>query len=47
MNQNLDKSKIRDLIQKARPQDLLFVTVNPIYKDSVYRFLLNGKMSVL
>ncbi len=34
MSQNLDKNKIRDSIQKARPQDLLYVTVNPTNKDS-------------
>ncbi len=34
MQQNLDKNKIRDSIQKARPQDLLYVTVNPTDKNS-------------
>ncbi|WP_158235874.1 hypothetical protein [Limnohabitans sp. B9-3] len=34
MSQNLDKNKIRDSIQKARPQDLIYVTVNPTDKDS-------------
>jgi len=34
MNQNLDKNKIRDSIQKARPQDLLYVTINQTDKDS-------------
>lgn len=34
MSQNLDKNKIRDSIQKARPQDLLYVTVNSTDKDS-------------
>lgn len=34
MTQNLDKNKIRDSIQKARPQDLLYVVVNPADKDS-------------
>ena len=34
MSQNLDKNKIRDVMQKARPQDLLYVTVNPTDKDS-------------
>ena len=34
MNQNLDKNKIRDSIQKARPQDLLYLTINPADKDS-------------
>jgi hypothetical protein len=34
MNQNLDKNKIRDSIQKARPQDLLYLAVNPTDKDS-------------
>ena len=34
MKNNLDKNKIRDVVQKARPQDLLYVTVNPIDKDS-------------
>jgi hypothetical protein len=34
MNQNLDKNKIRDSVQRARPQDLLYVTVNPTDKDS-------------
>jgi hypothetical protein len=34
MSQNLDKNKIRDSIQKARPQDLLYLTINPTDKDS-------------
>ena len=34
MSQNLDKNKIRESIQKARPQDLLYVVFNPAYKDS-------------
>ncbi len=34
MSQNLDKNRIRDSIQKARPQDLLYVVVNPADKDS-------------
>lgn len=34
MSQNLDKNKIRDSIHKARPQDLLYVVVNPANKDS-------------
>jgi hypothetical protein len=31
---NVDKTKIRDSVQKARLQDLLYVTVNPTDKDS-------------
>ena len=34
MSQNLDKNRLRELIQKARSQDLLYVTVNPTDKDS-------------
>ena len=34
MTQNLDKNKIRDSIHKARPQDLLYLTINPADKDS-------------
>jgi hypothetical protein len=34
MSQNLDKNKIRDSVQKARPQDLLYVVVNATDKDS-------------
>ena len=34
MSQNLDKNKIRDSLQKARPQDLLYLTINPADKDS-------------
>ena len=34
MQQNLDKNKIRDAIQKARPQDLLYLTINTADKDS-------------
>jgi len=34
MPQNLDKNKIRDSIQKARTQDLLYLTNNPADKDS-------------
>ena len=29
-----DKNKLRDLVQKARPQDLLYVVVIPADKDS-------------
>jgi len=34
MSQKLDKKKIRDSIQKARPQELLYLTINPADKDS-------------
>ena len=34
MTQKLDKNKIRDSILKARPQDLLYLTINPADKDS-------------
>ena len=34
MTQNLDKNKIRDSIQKARPRDLLYLEVNPTDRDS-------------
>ena len=34
MSQRLDKNKIRDSIQKARPQDLLYLTINAADKDS-------------
>jgi len=34
MPQNLDKNKIRESIQKARLQDLLYLTINPADKDS-------------
>jgi hypothetical protein len=34
MPQNLDRNKIRDSIQKARPQDMLYLTINPADKDS-------------
>jgi hypothetical protein len=34
MQQNLDKNKIRDSIQTARPQDLLYLAVNPTDKNS-------------
>ena len=34
MSQKLDKNKIRDSVQKARPQDLLYLAVNPTDKDS-------------
>lgn len=34
MSQNLDKNKIRESIQKARTQDMLYLTVNPADKDS-------------
>jgi len=39
MPQNLDKNKIRDSIQKARPQDLLYLTINPTDKDSKKRVI--------
>ena len=34
MKNNLDKNRIGESIRKARPQDLLYVTVNPTDKDS-------------
>jgi len=34
MTQNLDKNKIRESIQKARPQDLIYLTINAADKDS-------------
>ncbi len=34
MTQNLDKNKIRDSIQNARPQDMLYIAVNPADKNS-------------
>lgn len=34
MTQNLDKNKIRDEVQKARSQDLLYLTINPTDRDS-------------
>lgn len=37
MSQNLDKNKIRETIQKARPQDLFNASVNPANKDSKKR----------
>ena len=35
MTQNLDKNKIRDSIQKARPQDLLYLHINPVEPKSL------------
>ena len=53
MSQNLDKNKIRDAIQKARPQDLFYVTVNPTDKDSkknalaeIDKFIGNGTCEI-
>ena len=53
MSQNLDKNKIRDSIQRARPQDLHYLTVNPTDKDSkknalaeIYRFIGKGSCEV-
>jgi hypothetical protein len=43
MPQNLDKNKIRDSIQKARPQDLFCVSINTKDKNS----LKEGLMKVL
>jgi hypothetical protein len=34
MSQNLDKNKIIDFVRQARPQDLLYVVVNPTDKNS-------------
>ncbi len=34
MSQNLNKNKIRDSIQKARVQDMLYAVVNTADKDS-------------
>ena len=34
MSQNLDKNKICDSIQKSKPQDLLYLTINPVEKNS-------------
>ena len=54
MSQNLDKNKIRDSIQKARPQDLLYLTINPADKDSkknalaeIDSFIKNKKCEIL
>ena len=54
MSQNLDKNKIRESIQKARPQDLLYVMVNPADKDSkknalaeIDKFVSNGKCEII
>jgi hypothetical protein len=54
MSQNLDKNKIRDSVQRARPQDLLYVTVNPTDKDSkknalaeIDKFIGKGTCTVL
>ena len=54
MPQNLDKNKIRDSIQKARPQDLLYLNINPADKDSkknviaeIEKFIGNGAGDVL
>lgn len=53
MTQNLDKNKIRDSIQKARPQDMLYVSVNPADKDSkknavnmIDKFIGNGEVDI-
>jgi hypothetical protein len=53
MSQNLDKNKIRDSVQKARPQDLLYVTINPTDKHSkknalaeIDKFIGNGSCEV-
>jgi hypothetical protein len=40
MSQKLDKNKIRDSIQKARPQDLLYLAVNPTDKNSLKTVLI-------
>jgi len=54
MTQNLDKNKIRDSVQKARPQDLLYLTVNPTDKDSkknalaeIEKFIGKGSSAIL
>ena len=54
MNQNLDKNKIHDFVQKARPQDLLYVTINPTDKDSkknalaeIDKFIGKGRCEIL
>ena len=54
MSQNLDKNKIRESIQKARPQDLLYLTINPADKDSkknviaeIEKFIAKGEGDVL
>jgi hypothetical protein len=54
MSQKLDKNKIRDSIQKARPQDLLYLAVNPTDKDSkknalaeIDKFIGKGSCEVL
>ena len=54
MSQNLDKNKIRDSLQKARPQDLLYLTINPADKDSkknviaeIEKFIAKGEGDVL
>jgi len=34
MSQNLDKNKVRNSIQRERPQELPYVVANPADKDS-------------
>ena len=50
---NLDKNKIRDSVQKARPQDLRYLAVNPTDKDSkknalaqIDKFIGNGTCEI-
>ena len=54
MSQNLDRNKIASKIQKTRPQDLLYLTINPADKDSkkneiaeIEKFVGNGSGEVL
>ena len=54
MSQNLDKKKIRDLIQKARRQDLLYLTISAEDKNSkrkglneILKFIQNKKYDVI
>jgi hypothetical protein len=35
MGNNLDKNKICDSIRKSKPNELLYLTVNSVEKDSV------------
>ena len=53
MNQNLDKTKLKELIQKAKPQDLLYVNINPTDKNSknnalieIEKFIGNGIIDI-
>ena len=54
MNQNLDKNKICNSIQKSRPQDLFYININDADKNAkkialkdIEKIIRNGKFEIV